>query len=417
MIRIDTLTLVAQIQVLLKTTETYRTLVSRKGEEASRLLDLLHELIDWSELPERTRAQFTAALVRLSKKSGCHPEFLSLSGLTRSSLHVVSTGAFGDIWKGVLRGRYVAVKIARVFRDVDFNRSVKAFYSEAMLWGQLSHSNVLPLYGIYYLNNEQPSQLCMVSPWMENGNIVRFLRDAPPGSVSRCSLMLDVALGMEYLHKESVVHGDMKGVNILITPSFRACLTDFALSSTVSPTHLPGSTNGSVQQGGTVRWQAPEILKGEPNSFKGDIYAYGCVSYEVCDPNHACQRILRQSQIFAGKVPFFEVHNDMAVALKVLDRRRPIRPETPHVEDDMWNLVQDCWKQDPSERPTAAEIVRRLSIEDSIDPQEITWDQSFARGLRRSFRRKQLIPSSGELEAILRDQGTYIAIYSHYSSD
>ncbi|KAJ7588213.1 kinase-like domain-containing protein [Mycena floridula] len=389
MIRMDTLILVAQIQVIVKTADSYRTFVSQTGEEASRLLDLLHELIDWGELPGRTRAQFTAALVRLSKKSGCHPEFLGLSGLTRSGSHAVAAGAFGDIWKGILRGQDVSVKVARVFRDDDVQRFVKAFYTEAILWGQLSHPNVLPLYGIYYLNNEETSQLCMVSPWMENGNIVRFLKDAPPSSVNHRSLMLDVALGMEYLHKESVVHGDMKGLNILITPSFRACLMDFGLSS-IADSQIPNWTSLSTQHsGGTARWQSPEILEGEPNSFKGDVYAFGCVCYEI----------------FAGQVPFHELSNDMAVSLRIIRGSRPARPETPLMEDDVWNLIRDCWKQDPDERPTAGQIVQRLSSGGSVRETVNEWDESFARGLRRSLRRKQLIPSPTELKALLRQQG------------
>ncbi|KAJ7587898.1 kinase-like domain-containing protein [Mycena floridula] len=389
MIRMDTLTLVAQIQVIVKTTDTFRTFISQTGEAASRLLDLLHELIDWGELPGRTRAQFTAALVRLSQKSGCHPEFLGLSGLTRSGSHAIAAGAFGDIWKGVLRGQDVSVKVARVFRDDDVQRFVKAFYTEAILWGQLSHPNVLPLYGIYYLNNKETSQLCMVSPWMENGNIVRFLKDAPPGSVNHRSLMLDVALGMEYLHKESVVHGDMKGLNILITPSFRACLMDFGLSS-IADSQIPNWTSLSTQHsGGTARWQSPEILEGGPNSLKGDVYAYGCVCYEI----------------FTGQVPFHELSNDIAVSLKIIRGSRPARPETPLMEDDVWNLIRDCWKQDPDDRPTAEQIVQRLSNEGSVRETVNEWDESFARGLRRSLRRKQLIPSPTELKVLLRKQG------------
>ncbi|KAJ7583144.1 kinase-like domain-containing protein, partial [Mycena floridula] len=344
MIRMDTLTLVAELQVILKTANTYRALISQKGEDASRLLDLLHELIDWGELPGRIRAQFTAALVRLSKKSGCHPKFFGLSGLTKSGSRPVAAGGFGDIWQGILRKKVVSVKVARIFHDDEMKHFVKAFYTEAILWGQLSHPNVLPLYGIYYLNNEEASQLCMVSPWMEHGNIVRFLKIAPPSSVNHRSRILDIALGMEYLHQESGIHGDLKGLNILITPSFRACLMDFGLSS-IYDSQIPNWTSLSAQHsGGTARWQSPEILEGGQNSFKGDVYAYGCVCYEI----------------FAGRIPFYDVYNEMAVSLKVIRGNRPARPETPELENDVWDLIQDCWKEDPDKRPTATQIVQRL---------------------------------------------------------
>ncbi|KAJ7588153.1 hypothetical protein C8J56DRAFT_785516 [Mycena floridula] len=168
----------AQIEVILKNKETYRTFVSQSGDKAQNLLNLLHELMDWTALPPRTRAEFTAALIRLSRKSGCHPELFGLSGLTRSDAQVAG-GAFGDIWQGHVRGRKVCVKVARVFRNDDIQRFLKVFYTEAILWSQLSHPNVLPLYGIYYLDNAEASRLCLVSPWMDNGNIVDFLKDAP----------------------------------------------------------------------------------------------------------------------------------------------------------------------------------------------------------------------------------------------
>jgi hypothetical protein len=51
---------------------------------------------------------------------------------------------------------------------------VQKFSSEAVTWKQLSHPNILPLYGIL---NESPQKYCFVCPWMENGNVVDFLKD------------------------------------------------------------------------------------------------------------------------------------------------------------------------------------------------------------------------------------------------
>jgi serine/threonine protein kinase len=45
-------------------------------------------------------------------------------------------------------------------------------------WRQLSHPNVLPFYGVFHLNNNR-SRVCLVSPWMENGNIIQFLKKNP----------------------------------------------------------------------------------------------------------------------------------------------------------------------------------------------------------------------------------------------
>lgn len=115
--------------------------------------------------------------------------------------------------------------------------------------------------------------------------------------------MLDVAMGLEYLHREHVVHGDLKGVcylfdapavlhpyvmyglqmNILVTPSRRACIADFGLSSIVDAMTLRFTHSTVSIKGGTARYQAPELLSGKmQNHYGSDVYAFACVCYEVC---------------------------------------------------------------------------------------------------------------------------------------
>jgi serine/threonine protein kinase len=116
---------------------------------------------------------------------------------------------------------------------------------------------------------------------------------------------LDVAKGLQYLHQEDIIHGDLKGVkkilfiacssyqqenfqvNILIDPSGRACLADFGLSAVADPQIMHWSSCSSMgSKGGSVRWQAPELhdsVHGEivHNSKESDVYAWSCVCYEV----------------------------------------------------------------------------------------------------------------------------------------
>ena len=120
--------------------------------------------------------------------------------------------------------------------------------------------------------------------------------------------MLDVAQGLEYLHtlKPHIIHGDLKGVrvqfpeqiprylllrqvNILITPSHRACLVDFGLSAAGESRVLQQSSSSNARATGTIRWEAPELLAPETegntviatSTRASDIYSFAWVCYEV----------------------------------------------------------------------------------------------------------------------------------------
>lgn len=114
---------------------------------------------------------------------------------------------------------------------------VQEIAREAVIWRQLFHPNVLPFYGIYNLNDD-PLRVCLISPWMENGNIVDFLKRVPDanrtwlvratvrvyvqGDINYVDQVREIAQGLEYLHtmEPVVVHGDLKGVrHLYISPS------------------------------------------------------------------------------------------------------------------------------------------------------------------------------------------------------
>ncbi len=101
---------------------------------------------------------------------------------------------------------------------------------------------------------------------------------------------------MDYLHTLSIVHGDLKGVrfepyfaddilltqnkdNVLITDDCRAIIADFGISFVMGVTTF--ATSSSSHKGGTVRWEAPEVLSGSTNSLPADVYSLACVYFEV----------------------------------------------------------------------------------------------------------------------------------------
>ncbi|KAJ6516345.1 kinase-like domain-containing protein [Mycena sanguinolenta] len=337
------------IDSILSDRETYEHFLSCRGTVAQRLLDLLQDLLDSShELS--SKPSLSKALVRLSGECGIYPTCFTLE--VKKVSQQVAGGGFGDIWKGLVGGQTVAVKSMRQFADDDVKASIKKLGREALIWRQLSHPNLLPFFGMYMLEN----RLCLISPWMDNGDLKNFLNN-PPIDIDRVALIVDVAQGLEYLHSKDVVHGDLKTVNILVTPSRRACITDFGLSSIVDELSLKMSFSSRSGRAGTVRYQAPELLKNESSThFGSDVYAFACVGYEV----------------LTGKVPFYEVANEAAIICKVvIDEARPLGLEMIF-PDDLRLLLEDCWNQKAETRPTSTAILRHLLKQPTGDATHLT---------------------------------------------
>jgi serine/threonine protein kinase len=136
-------------------------------------------------------------LIDLAHGSGLYPECLVQKDIQIVSEHPVAGGSFGDVYKGLMKGHLVAVKALRIFQDSDIVQLFKVskcqikshfsiypiwwpqeFSHEAVTWRQLSHPNLLPFYGIHHLN-DNPSRLCLISPWMGNGRVTQFLKRFP----------------------------------------------------------------------------------------------------------------------------------------------------------------------------------------------------------------------------------------------
>ncbi|KAJ7768220.1 kinase-like domain-containing protein [Mycena metata] len=357
-------------------------LLASRDEQAQRLLDLMQDLLDLDSFSV-VRPLICKRLLELSEASGRHPHCFALSGLQKVGRQVAA-GGFGDIWKGLVRGQSVSLKIVRLFEDSDIKAVLKDFTREAFVWRQLCHPNLLPFFGLYYFD----TRLCLVSPWMENGNIMQFLKREPIMMI----MMLDVALGLQYLHEHKVIHGDLKAINVLVTPSRRACICDFGLSSIVNEITLRLTQSTSVAQKGTPRYYAPELLRPQgKKSFASDVYAFACVCYEI----------------LTEKLPFYEEKNDMVVMFQVLAHGRPSRPTwctgTPQL-DNLWDLLQSCWEDDPPKRPEAFQIVDRLVgplIHATTTSSTTDWDEKFTSRFRRSSQARPILPSIPQIERML----------------
>lgn len=346
-------------------TDSFATsqLTGLKDDMAQSMLDLLQTLLVMKsdQLEGWYKSWFLDAIIQLSRKSGHFPQSLRLrqiDNLRPTSLH----GGSASISQGELLGRLVAVKeIQAVGRTTE--QFLKDVSNKAVVWCHVQHTSCLPCYGVFHFDDGAP-RTWLVSPWMKNGHLNAYLQRL--GTDVDCTpLILDIARGLEYLHgmQPTIVHGDLKGDNILITSSGRACLANFGVAST--------------QDSGTSYFMAPELVEAHANlrlldRRPGDMFAFGCICYEM----------------YNGKPPFQGLTAQEA-GVKFVGGSRPSRPTNEvslrrGLDDDMWDFIQNLWHQDPKLRVTASQATMWMSYKMHMEgkstnrpPAEMQWNLDF----------------------------------------
>ncbi|KAI5995843.1 kinase-like domain-containing protein, partial [Pisolithus albus] len=206
------------------------------------------------------------------------------------------------------------------------------------IWSQLQHDNVMPLLGIVTNFNNTVS---MVTEWVERGNAHDYVQDV---AVDPRPLLVDIAHGLNYLHDSGIVHGDLKGTNILVSGTGCALVTDFGFSRQCNP---PPGHDVDPPRGSSLRWLAPENLDTWATNRQADIWAFGMTVLEL----------------FSRKNPFHEARMEHTIMLRI-SRGPPSRPSNEatcfRLCDTWWNICLECWKSDPSARPAVKDIVADL---------------------------------------------------------
>ncbi|KAF9648265.1 kinase-like protein [Thelephora ganbajun] len=322
----------------------------------SMILSLDMKAFRAARLETELRQLAFSVLRRLCAKIGHLPDSyllsdkFDLSGLPRAS------GGFADVRRGVFKGKDVAVKSLRVSEVDDKARIRKHFCKEVAMWKNLFHPNVLNLIGVP--DTLEDGRFSMVSEWMANGNIMEYVRS---NASNHLKLLADAIEGLKYLHNANIVHGDLKGANILITNTnpVSACLADFGFMTIVHDPNLGMESSKSIVGGGTTPFMAPELLV--PSRFKldkctptkeADVYAMAMVIY----------------QVLTGTLPFGKLSGS-EVVFKVLGGDKPSKPANAlelGLFDKVWKLLEGCWQTERTLRPSVKDVLGRIKAAASV---------------------------------------------------
>ncbi|KAJ7348096.1 kinase-like domain-containing protein [Mycena albidolilacea] len=270
----------------------------------------------------------------------------------------IGRGGFADIFPGRYKGQDIALKRLQVYQSElnEVSKFSKSLLQEVLTWVHLKHDYILPFFGLDEKTFEGYPP-CIVTPYMRNGAMNNFVKvrneTLPDKRVDK--LLFETAQGLTYLHSQNIVHGDLRGGNVLIDDEEHARLADFGLAIVTDATL--GTT--STARSGSVRWMAPELLNFElefKRTKASDVYAFACLCIEI----------------YTGDQPFWNIHHDITVALEVLKQMRPPRPSssgppdgTRAMSDRLWVTVEACWAHKPSDRPDMYEVSGHIMSPDS----------------------------------------------------
>ncbi|QRV89058.1 Tyrosine kinase catalytic domain protein [Ceratobasidium sp. AG-Ba] len=294
-----------------------------------------------------------AEIVSILAQHSC-PDVTHMLKLERCGQQPIYGGGFGEIYQGEMEHHegLIAMKYIRFYLRQDDDSSGKVLKHTARelhTWSRLRHHNIVELLGLA----QYQGKLVMVSPWMANGTLLKHIERRR--EVDRYRLCLDIAEGVVYLHQNDVVHGDLKGGNVLICDQGVAKLTDFGCTKLNTGTLEFTTTTSGMRF--SFRWTAPEILNGLSHvpDKPADIYALGMAE--------TWQTFL---EALTGDIPFAG-RNDRAVYNAVLMQNEiPGRPGlfpsfSGDEPDQLWETMTQLWSHDPSNRPDSI-FVRDLLL-------------------------------------------------------
>ena len=238
-------------------------------------------------------------------------------------------------------GRRVVIKVLPP--ELTEGISAERFAREVKLAASLQQANIVPVLAAgtaegfpYY-----------VMPFVEGRSLrERLMRDGALPITDAIGILRDVARALVFAHARGVVHRDIKPGNILLSDR-TAVVTDFGIAKALGAARsVIGGGDASLMVSrtgtsiGTPAYMAPEQAAGDPNiDHRADIYAFGCVAYEL----------------LTGQPPFVRAAPHHVIAAHFQETPRPVaelRPETP---SGVARLIASCLEKEPSRRPQSGD--------------------------------------------------------------
>ncbi|KAM9385320.1 serine/threonine-protein kinase Nek1 [Pholidichthys leucotaenia] len=233
---------------------------------------------------------------------------------------------------------------------------------EVAVLANMSHPNIVQ----YKESFEEGGALYIVMDYCEGGDLFKRINSQKGVLFSEEQILdwfVQICLALKHVHDRKILHRDIKSQNIFLTRSGAVQLGDFGIARVLNSTVELARTYI-----GTPYYLSPEICEKKPYNNKSDIWALGCVLYEMCTLKHA-----------------FEAVNMKNLVLKIIRGSYP--PVSVHYSQELRSLLAQLFKRNPRERPSVNSILDKPFLSSRIV--KFLTPQIIAQEFRHIFLHKQ----------------------------
>ena len=267
-------------------------------------------------------------------------EIISINGY--QIIERIGVGSYGRVYKVLKNKKYYVLK------EIPLNLSsaaekINSVENEADILSSLNNKYVVKFFKSFKRNQN----IYIIMEYCDNGDLCTFLNRIKKQRIKEdyfldkdfvWKLFIQMSIGLYYIHSKKIIHRDIKTLNIFLTKNLDAKIGDLGVAKVLE------NTNHAMTFIGTPYYVSPEMCRNKPYNEKSDIWALGCILYELLTFNHP-----------------FTATNQAALFIKILNNKH--NPFPPGVPEDLKIMVDYILEKNYEIRPSMEDIITSKSFQ------------------------------------------------------